>query len=139
MRLVIDASVAVKWILNERPEEAYIAHAAALLEAIDSGRAEVYAPPHWTVEVMSVVARLLPGHIDPALELLGEINPRVLAETQVLRHASQLASQLRQHLFDTLYHAVALEVGATLVTADRAYLDKARHLTGIIHLTEFAA
>jgi hypothetical protein len=36
---------------------------------------------------------------------------------------------LPAHLFDTLYHAVALSVpGAVLVTADRRYFAKAEHL-----------
>jgi len=42
------------------------------------------------------------------------------------------------HLFDTLYHAVALEEGATLVTADAAYFAKAKDLGGIELLADFA-
>jgi hypothetical protein len=41
----------------------------------------------------------------------------------------QLSHQLGHHLFDTLYHAVALETeGAALVTADDAYRHKALQL-----------
>jgi len=42
------------------------------------------------------------------------------------------------HLFDTLYHAVALEEGARLVTADAAYFAKAKDLGGIELLADFA-
>ena len=45
---------------------------------------------------------------------------------------------LDHHLFDTLYHAVALEEGATLVTADAAYFAKAKNLGGIELLADFA-
>jgi hypothetical protein len=41
-------------------------------------------------------------------------------------------------LFDTLYHAVALEEGATLVTADETYFSKAKGLGGIVSLANFA-
>jgi predicted nucleic acid-binding protein len=49
-----------------------------------------------------------------------------------------IAVGLNHHLFDTLYHAVALEEGATLVTADEAYFAKAKQLGGIERLADFA-
>lgn len=43
-----------------------------------------------------------------------------------------------QHLFDTLYHAVALETeGAVLVTADERYYSKARRVGGVRLLREW--
>jgi len=42
---------------------------------------------------------------------------------------------LAHHLFDKLYHAVALSVpGAVLVAADRRYFDKAQYLGQIAWL-----
>ena len=58
----------------------------------------------------------------------------------VLRSNGLLLTQLlklNHHLFDTLYHAVALEEKATLVTADRKYYDKARRMGSILMLEEF--
>jgi predicted nucleic acid-binding protein len=46
---------------------------------------------------------------------------------------------LNHHLFDALYHAVALEVGATLVTADEVYFNKAKELGGLQRLGDFQA
>ena len=52
--------------------------------------------------------------------------------------AIDLARQLDHPLFDTLYHALALATpGATLVTADSRYFDKARHLGQIAWLPDF--
>jgi predicted nucleic acid-binding protein len=49
-----------------------------------------------------------------------------------------LSIQLNHHLFDTLYHALALSVpGAILVTADRRYYDKARTVGQIAWLPDF--
>jgi predicted nucleic acid-binding protein len=48
-----------------------------------------------------------------------------------------LAIDLHHHLFDTLYHAVALETESVLVTADGRYLAKARDLGQIMHLAEW--
>ena len=52
--------------------------------------------------------------------------------------AVDLATSLQYYLFDTLYHALAFELAdATLVTADRRYFQKARHLGRIQWLPEF--
>lgn len=55
------------------------------------------------------------------------------------QRAIELSSRLNHHLFDTLYHAVALEENATLITADRRYYDKAKVLGGIILLENFGS
>jgi predicted nucleic acid-binding protein len=55
-----------------------------------------------------------------------------------LRRAAELSIALDHHLFDTLYHAVALEEGATLVTADETYYGKAKELGGVALLADFA-
>ena len=55
-----------------------------------------------------------------------------------LRRAAELSIALDHHLFDTLYHAVALEEGATLVTADATYFGKAKNLGSIELLADFA-
>ncbi|MCX7143580.1 MAG: hypothetical protein NT123_21540 [Proteobacteria bacterium] len=55
-------------------------------------------------------------------------------------HATALELSIRHqyHLFDTLYHAVALHVpGAKLVTADRRYYDKAGVEGHIIMLSDW--
>jgi hypothetical protein len=48
--------------------------------------------------------------------------------------------QLKHHLFDTLYHAVALQTsGATFITADAAYYRKAQGLGRVLLLKDFTA
>jgi predicted nucleic acid-binding protein len=69
---------------------------------------------------------------------LAQLNITWAAPTTAYPKAIELAPQLDHHLFDTLYHAVALSVpGAVLVTADRRYFDKARDLGHIVWLAEF--
>jgi hypothetical protein len=50
----------------------------------------------------------------------------------------ELAVGLDHHLFDTLYHAVALERRTTLVTADTRYAAKAAGHGGLIQLDEWS-
>lgn len=138
MRVVIDASVALKWVLGMDRVEPNRSEAAALLKSIGDGGHEAIQPIHWRAEVMAVVARYDAARIDPALVLLHDFPHEVHADGLPLyRRAANIASDLNQHLFDTLYHAVALETGATLVTADERYVDKAAKLGNIASLADF--
>jgi predicted nucleic acid-binding protein len=137
VRLVVDASVALKWFLQGRPGELHVAEAEAVAEAIGRSGTELFAPFHWTAEIIAVLARIERGLVDDALLLLDDMRPVVVGDVPVLRRAAELATSLNHHLFDTLYHAVALEEGATLVTADESYFDKAKGRGAIQLLADF--
>lgn len=82
--------------------------------------------------------------LDPAIdsqrniENFAQLNISRAAPTAAYTRAIELARQRDHHLFDTLYHAVALSVpGAVLVTADRSYFAKTQHLSQIAWLADF--
>lgn len=137
MRLVVDASVALKWILDGGLPEPNRQEAANLLETIGDGVHEAIQPIHWRVEVLAVVARLDAKRIEPAMTLLYDFPCEIADGVALEFRAARLAVSLNHHCFDTLYHAVALEHGATLVTADERYFEKARQLGAITSLKEF--
>lgn len=90
-------------------------------------------------EVIGVLARIEPGVVDDAVLLLDDMQPTLIHSPPLLRHAAEISIAFDLHLFDTLYHAVALEEGATLVTADEVYFAKAQGLGGIRRLADFSA
>jgi predicted nucleic acid-binding protein len=63
-RIVVDASVAIKWLVPFRPEEADIGKALALFEQIARQDRVMVQPPHFVAEVMTVIARLEPDYAD---------------------------------------------------------------------------
>jgi len=132
--LVIDASVAVKWALPEAGAEEQTDEALAVLAAIDSDQTEVLQPAHWLIEVAAVLVRLWPEAADKAIHRLDLMNLPTAADAPIMRTAIRLARELDHHLFDTLYHAIALERGGLLVTADGRYARKAYHLGSVIEL-----
>jgi predicted nucleic acid-binding protein len=138
VRLVVDASVAVKWFLGATPDETNLAEAQSVAAAIDASGTELFAPPHWIPEIIAVLARVDPSIVDEALLLLDDMNALPVDSVPVLKRAADLSVMLDHHLFDTLYHAVALEEGAVLVTADEAYYGKAKDLGNIARLADFA-
>jgi predicted nucleic acid-binding protein len=139
MRLVVDASVAVKWFLHNKPGEQDVKQALTILSALRNGEANAIQPPHWLVEAMSVLAREAPPFAEEALEDLEALKLPIAMKPGDFRLAVRLSRQLNHHVFDTLYHAVALEHDATLVTADEAYFTKAFRLGNIMLLVNYPA
>ena len=109
MRIVVDASVALKWFLRSPDEESDGAAALDVLRAIHEDRLAMVQPPHFIAEVSAVLAREGARFADEALRDLLEIEQETVADQGVYRRAMVLSRRLNHHLFDTLYHAVALE------------------------------
>ena len=140
MICVVDASVAVKWFAEGdwALREDDVEPALEILKASTRGTLEFYQPPHFLAEVAAVLSRLQPDRVQQSIDNLAQLNITWAAPTVAYDKAIELARQLDHHLFDTLYHAVALSVpGAVLVTADKCYFDKARHLGQIALLADF--
>lgn len=126
MRCVVDASVAVKWFFQDADDEDHMEPALDLLLACREGKVRLYQPVHFVAEVAAVLARRKPTEVRADLADLLDIEHRTVANLEIYTRATELAQRLQHHLFDTLYHAVALHTpDATLVTADRRYHAKA--------------
>ena len=124
--LAVDASVALKWIFPDRDGEAHVEQALAVLKHIGQGRVSVLQPPHWLAEVAAVVSRFEPRRAPEVVNLLHAMEFPVSDGAAVYQRACELAVALRQHVFDTLYHAVALsQPDGLLVTADEHYYRRA--------------
>lgn len=140
MICVVDASVAVKWFAEGdwALREDHMEPALEILRASKRGTLDFYQPPHFLAEVAAVVSRLQPDSAAQYIDDLAALDITWAAPTVAYHRAITLACQLEHHLFDTLYHALALSVpGAVLVTADRRYFDKAQHLGQIAWLADF--
>jgi predicted nucleic acid-binding protein len=125
--VVIDASVVIKWLLQDPLREAGTDAATHLMERVLKGEQSVLQPTHWLAEVAAVLARESPATAADDVTMLNALELPATDEPQVLRRGVELAIELKQHLFDTLYHAVALEgPGSILITADERYFRAAR-------------
>lgn len=137
MTLVVDASVIVKWLLADPDREAEAERATRVMQAIAEGRVAIVQPVHWLAEVGAVLARLSPETADQDIAMLQALELGVDDGPEMMVRACRLAIELEQHLFDTLYHAVALQSeDATLVTADERYLASAETLGRIERLSD---
>jgi hypothetical protein len=95
-------------------------------------------PPHWIAEVVGVLVRRRPGRaaINVA-DLFGYIQ-ETRGDPAVYLRAVQLVRETGAHIFDTLYHAVALqEPDGLLITADHRYYELAHRFGRIARLDEY--
>ena len=138
MIAVIDASVIVKWLLQDPQREAGTEKATQLMERVANGEQPVLQPIHWIVEVGAVLARESSGTAVDDVGMLTALELPTTDDPEVLRRGLELAMELKQHLFDTYYHGVALGTSeCTLITADERYLRAARTKGKIVHLMEW--
>lgn len=137
-RLVVDASVALKWFFRARADEPDVQRALQILQGIHDGQVSLLQPPHFLAEMAAVLIREAPDTAAVNWQDLRLITMQVIETTAVYSRAMGLARRHQHHLFDTLYHAVALEEpNATLVTADAHYARKAQVEGNIVRLSEF--
>ena len=137
--VVADASVAIKWFLPPTAAEQDQDRALALLEMVKSRVIVLREPPHWLAEVAAVLSRLAPATARQDIEDLYAMRIPIMATPKIYATAIEIAASLNQHLFDTLYHAVALDSpGCTLITADERYYKKTRKRGSIVLLRDFS-
>lgn len=130
MKLVIDASVAVKWFVEEDGSAA----AARLLDSPmrRTGWIELIAPEFLLLEIVAVIGRRArsravdldyPAQVSQALRKLGlGLTPNA----ELLDHATQLSVALRHPLYDCLYPALSRRFSARLATFDAGLGEPAR-------------
>lgn len=137
IRYVIDASVAIKWLVPENPEEQDVPQALALLDALKNSDIIFYQPAHWEAEVAGVLSRISRATAVKKIVALRSLTFNRVNDTTVYATACDLAIHLNHHLFDTLYHAVALHTPeATLITADQRYFNKAQSIGQMVQLRD---
>lgn len=115
---MVDASVAAKWVL---PEE-HAAEASVLLSSAWTLR----APSHWLGEAATAVwsktkARepITPAECRDRVAFLRAAAVRETPLRDVLQEAVDLALRLDLTPYDAAYLALAVRIGAPVVTADR--------------------
>ncbi len=115
--IVVDASVALKWVVDEEGSEA----AAALAQH------ELAAPDLLLVECTNALwAKARRGELSAAdvierVRLLRAAPLEWVAQSDLLEAAASLALRLEHPVYDCLYLALAIHRDIPLVTADRRF------------------
>ncbi|KAB2958399.1 MAG: type II toxin-antitoxin system VapC family toxin [Candidatus Methylomirabilis oxygeniifera] len=133
--IVVDASVAAKWLLPEAGEQ----EAQALLD----GEERLAAPETIRIEVAgAVIKRYRTGTMDETdarsrcefWQSLIDNRLHLLPVEGLFDQAMGLAFQLKHGLPDCLYLAAAGNIGAGLITADRTLFERGKAVHDRIQL-----
>lgn len=137
-KVVLDASVTMKWLLPAAEQEEDLDAALNILRCVKASELQVCQPAHWLAETAAVAARLTPETARQDIADLCEMDFDTIDSLEVYLLACELSVKLNHHLFNTLYHAAALYLtDAVLITADRKYYHKAASFKGIALLKNF--
>jgi predicted nucleic acid-binding protein len=117
--LVVDASVAVKWVVDEEGSEAAAELAIEDLEAPDLLYVEA-ANVLWT---KAQRRELTEAEAAERLALLLEAPLRLIPSKGLLERAQALAFELEHPVYDCVYLALALDRDTELVTADGRFVN----------------
>ena len=120
MKYVIDASVALKWVLPEL----YSDKAIRLRDDFQAAIHELLSPDIFSLEVANTLARaernalIPPGDADLLLAVVHSSSPQLLPHQPILRRALAIATAARHGVYDCVYVALAEREGCEMVTAD---------------------
>jgi predicted nucleic acid-binding protein len=132
MKVVIDASVALKWVVPEDGSDA----------ARELRKFELIAPNIWLAEVANALWRhVLRRELEPerAEGLLRELTVAPVLTTPLeadIQIALRLANELSHPIYDCIYLALAQRERTHVITADRRFallVSKHAHLAPLIH------
>jgi predicted nucleic acid-binding protein len=138
-RVVLDSSVCTKWFAGRKDKTADHHVAIELLDITRNKGLALIEPPIWRAEIVSKISRKRPIRVEALIENLMAIEARIDNSADALRRGAELSAELDHGLFDTLYHAVALNHSIDLITANTSYYRKARHLGSLILLRDLPA
>lgn len=136
MKFVLDASVALSWLLEDAG--AGQAYAAAVFDVLGGADSEAYVPVTWGLELANVIAKSenrseLPRARSQAFLASIEAAP-ILCDTatdaKALHETLELARRYRLSSYDASYLELALRSGLPLATLD-ADLRRAATTAGV--------
>ena len=138
---VVDASVAVKWHLND---EEHAEAAARLLTRFGRGELTLVAPDHIRYEVPAAITvatigtqpRLTVQEGQEAIEEFLDLGLTTVSTDDLILAAYPLVHRYNIALYDALYVALALRSQCSFVTADRRLYQRIRQLPGVVWVSD---
>ncbi len=119
MRLVVDASVSVKWLVPEEDSGAAL--------ALMTGEHELHAPRLMAAELANALwskarrGQIEHGKASALMESVSRLPVQWNADETVCADAIRVALAFDRPVYDFMYLALAHRIGAIVVTADRRF------------------
>jgi predicted nucleic acid-binding protein len=138
MRVVVDASVAIKWFT---PELHHDIADELLNSALELHAPELVVPEFGNIIWKKVRAGMISeAYADEVLGLFLDIGITFHRQSGLLSSAYRAAAVLNQSVYDCIYLSLALELGFPLATADDKFFNAVRvtdRSNSIFHIVNF--
>lgn len=142
--VIPDASVAVKWFLSDEDQAD---QALLLLSRFLEGQTRLVAPAYIRYEVPSAIAvatrgrqaRITPEQGRQAIADFLALRLNVADTDDLITHAYDLAQQHGCSIYDAYYLALAAQIQAPFLTADRRLYERVAGLSYVLWLGDYAA
>jgi predicted nucleic acid-binding protein len=135
-KYVVDASVILKWVLEEG-ETSDKDKALELLNAWAEDRIRIYAPLIWQYEVGNFLGRELPAEAEQKMALLLDLHMgEVLLDEKIYRRCFSWMKGGKVTFYEAVYLSSAFEVQGVLVTADERLVKKIGKAEGLCLLKQ---
>jgi len=121
--LILDSSVAAKWVLPAETEP-FADRAAALLDRFAEDEVRFLVPDLFWAELGSILwkavrqGRIPVDSAEPAIDEMMERKLITVPSGTLVKAAFRIASSFDRTVYDAIYVALAIEADAELVTAD---------------------
>ncbi len=120
--IVLDASAVAKWFVKEEGSS----DMRTIRDEIASGELKGYAPDLVLIEIANLLRYSRGASPEDAINAVGSLSILIHLKRseEVLEEAIKLAFKRGITVYDSLYVALAMKIGAKLVTYDEKLLDK---------------
>ena len=141
--IVVDASVAAKWLLTD---EEHAAKAGLLRDHLYQGQVALAAPNFILLEVASAISvasrgqqpRLRQDEGREAIERFFALGLELFADGPLILPALALSERYGCSVYDALYLALAQQLSLQLVTADRRFYRRVRQLPDVLWIGNYS-
>lgn len=122
-RIVLDASVAAKWLLPP-PHEPLRDEALQIARGYNERQYEIFIPDVFWAEIANFLwkaarsSRCTPAEARTALEIIFDYSFQSTSSISLLPGAFDIATLYDRPVYDCLYVALAQKIGGELITAD---------------------
>ena len=137
---VIDASVGVKWFI----EEEYSDRADELLSDFQEGIVELVAPKSFMQEFCNAIRKyVVRGYLSRDLanqhvEKMAEMPiDYVDLDWKIIKESYAKALELSITVYDAIYVVIADKLGATIITSDNKLYNQLRDKARIMHIRDY--
>lgn len=140
--LVPDANIAVKMLHAEADTK----QARDLFRYCAGNEVKLLVPEHFIYEVVNVCQRVKVS-VDDALDFYDALKSSILTTISPSRATWQRAERMAQDghpnsgfpsIYDSIYHAIAIEADGVFVTADKRHVAKTQKHGGVALLSEWS-